>query len=75
MGTQFGGPSKPTTSAQGAGGNRVCVYGEVVFAQIHLVCQLHPFLDCEALANSHMDYYNTLYMWLHLKATQKLHLV
>lgn len=64
MGTQFGGPSKPNI-----------LYGKVVFVQIHLVCQLHPFLDCEALATSHMDYYNTLYMWLHLKTTQKLHLV
>ncbi|XP_070796004.1 proto-oncogene Mas-like [Pituophis catenifer annectens] len=52
------------------------------FAQVHLVCQLRPFLDRDALCTvthalvtSHLDYCNSLYMGLPLRCTRRLQLV
>lgn len=44
------------------------------FAEVQLVCQLHPFLDQEALLISisfQLDYCKALYLELPLKITQK----
>lgn len=52
------------------------------FTKLHLVCQLHPFLDQEALqivrhalAISCLDSYIAFYMGLALMTTQKLQLI
>lgn len=44
------------------------------FAEVQLVCQLHPFLDPEALLiviSFQLDYCNVLYLELPLKIIQK----